>query len=169
MQLVDAQQARRILDRIVGYKLSPLLWKKLSRRWLSAGRVQSVAVRLIVEREREITKFTKEQYFTIEGEFIPPAGGNDAVLKANLISKDGIKYEKSLVFDLFDGKYTATKTTITDKTQAEVIIRDLAAPFTVTAVDKKEVKRTPLPPFTTSTLQQEAGRELYFRLKKPCR
>ncbi|KKU86529.1 MAG: topoisomerase I protein [Candidatus Gottesmanbacteria bacterium GW2011_GWA2_47_9] len=162
MKLVDAQQARRVLDRLVGYKLSPLLWQKLSKRWLSAGRVQSVAVRLIVEREREIAKFTNEEYWTIEGVFNPRA----AEVIAQLISKDGVKYEKTLAFDLFDGKYTTTTSAINTQSSADGIVRDLKPPFTVSAVDKKEVKRYPYPPYTTSTLQQDAGRKLYFSAKK---
>ncbi len=162
LKLVDAQQARRILDRLVGYKLSPLLWKKLSKRWLSAGRVQSVAVRLIVEREREIEKFTKQEYWTIEGIF----NAHNQAIVAELSAKDGVKYEETLTFNLFDGTYTTTKTSITDHAMAGGIINDLKPPFTVSAVDKKEIKRSPAPPFTTSTLQQDAGRRLYFSAKK---
>ncbi|MBI3385797.1 type I DNA topoisomerase [Candidatus Gottesmanbacteria bacterium] len=162
--LVDAQQARRVLDRLVGYKLSPLLWQKLSRRWLSAGRVQSVAVRLVVEREREIARFQSQEYWTIEGTFRPANPTNEVV--ANLVSKNGEKYEKTLVYELFDGKYTTTSTTITNEGQAKEIAADLASPFTVNAVDKKEVKRSPAPPYTTSTLQQDAGRRLYFSAKR---
>ena len=159
LKLVDAQQARRVLDRLVGYKLSPLLWQKLSKRWLSAGRVQSVAVRLIVEREREIERFTKKEFWTIAGVF-------DQGITAELVSKDGVKYEITLSFDLFDGKYTTTSSTINDQKSADGIVADLKAPFTVSAVDKKEVKRFPAPPYTTSTLQQDAGRKLYFSAKK---
>lgn len=162
MQLVDAQQARRILDRLVGYKLSPLLWSKLGKNWLSAGRVQSVTVRLIVEREREIKKFKSEEYWTIEGVFKT----DGKTLTAQLVKKNGVKYEQSVTYDLFDGKYTTTKTTIGDQKQAAEIIRDLKPPFIVSAVDRKEVRRFPPPPFTTSTLQQEAGRRFYFSSKK---
>lgn len=161
VKLVDAQQARRVLDRLVGYKLSPLLWKKLSKRWLSAGRVQSVAVRLIVEREREIQKFQSQEYWTIEGIF-----GATQDIHAQLISKDGVKYERALTFDLFDGKYTTTSSTIESEQIAKTIIADLKSPFVVSAVDKKEVHRSPPAPFTTSTLQQDAGRRLYFSSKK---
>ncbi len=161
-KLVDAQQARRILDRLVGYKLSPLLWQKLSRRWLSAGRVQSVAVRLIVEREREIAKFQREEFWVIEGVF----GLTNKEIRAQLISKDGNKYEEMVAFELFDGKYTTTKTSIKTEQTARDIIADTKEPYTVTAVDKKEIKRYPAPPFTTSTLQQEAGRRLYFSAKR---
>lgn len=163
VQLVNAQQARRVLDRLVGYTLSPLLWKKLSKRWLSAGRVQSVAVRLIVEREREIQKFEAREYWTIAGQF---AGDGKDDLTAALVSKDGEKYEKTLVFELFDGKYTTTSSSIVDGQSAKLIIDDLRAPFTVSAVDKKEVKRNPGAPYTTSTLQQDAARKLYFSSKK---
>lgn len=156
--LVDAQQARRVLDRLVGYKLSPLLWKKLSKRWLSAGRVQSVAVRLIVEREREIMKFQVKEYWTIEGNF------GDII--AHLVSKDGKKYEMMLSFSLFDSTYTTTTSTIDSKQKAENILHDLKPPFVVSAVDKKEIKRSPAPPYTTSTLQQDAGRKLYFSAKR---
>ncbi|MEK7119202.1 MAG: DNA topoisomerase, partial [Patescibacteria group bacterium] len=197
MQLVDAQQARRVLDRLVGYKLSPLLWQKLSKRWLSAGRVQSVVVRLIVEREREIAKFGKEEFWTITGNFLTSAAevarpnstpdtGNQHIkedqkkldsgsgagmtkrdeIVAQLISKDGVKYEKTLTFDLFDGKYTTTSSTNNKQQIANSIIEDLKAPFVVSAVDKKEVRRHPAAPLTTSTLQQDAGRRLYFSAKK---
>ena len=158
-KLVDAQQARRVLDRLVGYKLSPLLWKKLSKRWLSAGRVQSVAVRLIVEREREIEKFQKDAFWTIEGIFIPD-------LSAQLVAKANTTYEKTLTFDLFDGKYTCVSSAIRSEQEAKSIIADFVSPFTVSAVDTKEVKRYPAPPYTTSTLQQDAGRKLYFSSKK---
>lgn len=158
VKLVDAQQARRVLDRLVGYKLSPLLWQKLSRRWLSAGRVQSVAVRLIVEREREIEKFQSQEYWTIGGVF--------GEIHAQLVSKDGVKYEKILEYDLFDGKYTTKTSSLSRQQLAEEIIKDLKSPFTVSGVDKKEIRRYPAPPYTTSTLQQDAGRRLYFSSKR---
>ncbi|MBI5019461.1 type I DNA topoisomerase [Candidatus Gottesmanbacteria bacterium] len=162
LQLVDAQQARRVLDRLVGYKLSPLLWKKLSKRWLSAGRVQSVAVRLIVEREREIQKFASVEFWTIAGEF----GSGGQMLTAALVSHDGVKYEKPLTFTLFDGTYTTMSSLIPDEASAKAVIQDLSKPYTVSAVDKKEVRRNPAAPYTTSTLQQDAGRKLYFSSKK---
>jgi len=158
-KLVSAQQARRILDRLVGYKLSPILWQKLSKRWLSAGRVQSVAVRLLVEREREIEKFTKEPYWTIEGDFSGP-------ITAQLISHNEEIYEKQIILQLFDGKYTTTSSTIISEDQANAIIEDLKKPYTVSAVEKKEISRNPSPAYTTSTLQQDAGRRLYFSSKK---
>ncbi len=160
-KLVDAQQARRVLDRLVGYKLSPLLWQKLSRRWLSAGRVQSVAVRLVVEREREIAKFQAQEYWTIEGEFNPAK-----VVRASLVSKNGEKYEKTLEYQLFDGTYRTTSTTIASEEAAKAIVADFKAPFTVSSVDKKEIRRSPPPPYTTSTMQQDAGRRLYFSAKR---
>ncbi len=164
--LVDAQQARRVLDRLVGYKLSPLLWQKLSRRWLSAGRVQSVAVRLIVEREREIEKFIKEEYWTIEGIFESKVESQKSKVNASLVSKDGVKYEKITTLELFDGKYTTTSSTINNQQTTNNIVQDLKAPYAVSAVDKKEVKRSPYPPYTTSTLQQDAGRRLGFSAKR---
>ncbi|MBM3283820.1 type I DNA topoisomerase [Candidatus Gottesmanbacteria bacterium] len=162
MQLVDAQQARRILDRLVGYKLSPILWNKIGRRWLSAGRVQSVTVRLIVEREREIEKFKTEEYWVIDGVF--KTDGQE--LTASLVAKDQIKYEETVIIDLFDGKYSTGKTSIGSQQAAEKIIADFRSPYTVSAVDRKETRRFPSPPFTTSTLQQEAGRRLYFSAKR---
>ncbi len=167
-QLVNAQQARRVLDRLVGYKLSPLLWKKLSRSWLSAGRVQSVALRLIVEREREIEKFKKEEYWVISGNFqrTQSPKTNDQDILAELVAKDGVKYEQTQKLKLFDGEFTFSKTSIADKDTADKIITDLKAPFTVTAVDKKETKRNPPPPYTTSALQIDAGRRLGFTSKK---
>lgn len=161
-QLIDAQQARRVLDRLVGYGLSPMLWRKLSRRWLSAGRVQSVAVRLIVEREREIQKFQKLEFWDIEGTF--KAAKEPFIAK--LVSKDGIKYEQSETVQLFDGTYTYRQTTIFTKDTVDQIIADLLAPFTVSAVDKKEVKRNPAPPYTTSALQIDAGRKLGYSAKR---
>lgn len=142
--LVDAQQARRILDRLVGYELSPLLWKKV-RYGLSAGRVQSVAVRLIVEREREIKAFKPEEYWSIEAYY----------------KHDGKDFDAQLA------KIADKKAQIPDKKTAEKILESLEdAAHKAAELDKKEVKRTPPPPFTTSTLQQEAARKLGFSVKK---
>lgn len=163
MDLVAAQQARRILDRLVGYNLSPLLWKKLSRKWLSAGRVQSVTVRLIVERERERERFQKEQYFTIDGMFATP---QKDFLTATLVSHNGNRYETTVKHELFDGVYTVTKTSIRTEQEANDLIHTLQPPFTVSSVQKKEIKRSSPAPYTTSTLQQDAGRRLYFSAKK---
>lgn len=167
LPLVDAQQARRILDRLVGYKLSPLLWQKLSKKWLSAGRVQSVTVRLIVEREREREKFKSVEYFTIDGVFKSQnSERNDQEITAQLVSKDNVKYESTLAFDLFDGKYTTSVTSIQSEQHANSIIADFKGPFTVSAIDKKEIRRSPSAPYTTSTLQQDAGRKLSYSSKK---
>lgn len=163
MRLVDAQQARRILDRLVGYTLSPLLWKKLSRRWLSAGRVQSVATRLIVERERARARFVKESYWTISAEFSTSDGHR---FIADLVAYNGVPYEQSVTIPLFDGLYTVTKTTIPDEASAKRIIDDIQAPFTLLSVDTKDVRRSPPPPYTTSSLQQDAGRRLGLSSKK---
>jgi|Deesub1362A_J573_1020465.scaffolds.fasta_scaffold00165_4 DNA topoisomerase-1 len=156
MNKVDAQQARRILDRLVGYGLSPLLWKKV-RRGLSAGRVQSVAVRLIVEREREIESFKKEEYWSITAELegtAPPA------FKARLY-----KYGDKLVInrDAPEGQ----RFLITNKESADRIAAEVrTGEFTLDKIDKRLRKRTPPPPFITSTLQQEAARKLGFTAKK---
>ena len=164
MQLVDSQQARRVLDRLVGYKLSPLLQKKLSRNWLSAGRVQSITVRLIVEREREIEKFRKEEYWVISSQFT--VHSSQKSIAAKLVAKDGVKYEQSQSIKLFDGNYTYTKTSIANKGTVDQIVRDFKSPFTVSAVDKKEIKRSPPPPFTTASLQIDAGRRLGYSSRK---
>ena len=137
--LVDAQQARRVLDRIVGYQLSPLLWKKI-RPGLSAGRVQSVAMRLVAEREKEITDFVPQEYWTLDGSLKNHAG---ALFTAHYYGKGGKKYEPSSEGD----------------TQAIMDeLREL--PFTVSSVKRADKQRSPAPPFTTSTLQQEASRKL---------
>ncbi len=146
MNLVNAQQARRILDRIVGYKISPFLWKKVAKG-LSAGRVQSVAVRLIVEREREIEKFIAQEYWGIE-----------ALLKK-------INKEFNAVLIKKDGK-TLDKLEIKNKTGADKILQDLnGASYIVGSVEKKETKKYPAPPFTTSTLQQAAWQRFKFSAK----
>lgn len=145
MDLVNAQQARRILDRIVGYELSPLLWKKV-RRGLSAGRVQSVAVRLICERENEIREFVSEEFWTITGQFLSEKKES---FQAKLAAQSGKKIE------------------IKDESAAKKIEADLRqSRFSVTDVKKKERLRYPAPPFTTSSLQQEAARKLGYTAKK---
>jgi len=146
MNLVDAQQARRILDRIVGYKLSPFLWKKIAKG-LSAGRVQSVAVKLVVEREREREKFIKEEYWSIEA----------------LLKNDGKEFRSFLTKK--DGKPIG-KMDVKSEKEAKDIVDDLAgAKYKVVSVEKREAKKNPLPPFTTSTLQQEAWKRLHFPAK----
>ncbi|MBN8191475.1 type I DNA topoisomerase [Bacillus sp. NTK074B] len=144
MDLVDAQQARRVLDRLVGYNISPLLWKKV-KKGLSAGRVQSVAVRLIIDRENEIKDFTPEEYWSIEAEFTK---GNDT-FQASFYGIDGKKVELKTEDDVKD-----------------VLGKVKGKSFEVNKVTKKERKRNPAPPFTTSSLQQEAARKLNFRAKK---
>lgn len=149
MDLVNAQQARRVLDRIVGYKLSPFLWKKVARR-LSAGRVQSVAVRLVVEREREIEKFIPQEYWTIET-LLKKLKSREGEFKALLIKKD---------------RKIIPKLGIKTKKEANKIVKDLkGAEYKVTNIERKETKRNPLPPFTTSTLQQEAWKRFGFPAK----
>jgi DNA topoisomerase-1 len=147
LNLVNAQQARRILDRIVGYNLSPFLWKKV-KRGLSAGRVQSAAVRIIVDREDEIRAFNPEEYWTIDA--------------TELLTQNSKKP--------FDAKFYGDKKgkiDITSKEQADIIMAKIKdGSFIVTAVKKSERKRSPAPPFTTSTLQQEASKRLNFQAKK---
>lgn len=156
---VEAQQARRILDRLVGYNLSPFLWKKV-RRGLSAGRVQSVAVKLIVDREREIESFNKEEYWTIESLLAPKIEGANAQFWARLY-----KYNDSLVInrDAEEGK----RFLITNAEAAQQIADEIKdKEFYLSKIDKKLRKRSPSPPFITSTLQQEAARRLRFPAKK---
>lgn len=150
--LVDAQQARRILDRIVGYELSPLLWKKVGRG-LSAGRVQSVALRLIVEREREIRKFVPQEYWTIEAKLSPESGDESGKIFKSKLEKIG-----------------GEKADLKNKEEARVV-RDeiLKSSFQVDKVEKKERKRRPQAPFTTSKLQQEAYNRLGFPAAKTMR
>ena len=137
--LVNAQQARRVLDRLVGYELSPVLWKKI-KPGLSAGRVQSVAVRLIVEREREIEAFSPEASFRIKAEF-KTEGGNTVAARLN--------------------------NTFPTKAAAETFLKqNIGADFSVADLTKKPAKKSPAPPFTTSTLQQEASRKLYFSVSR---
>jgi DNA topoisomerase-1 len=150
INLVDAQQARRVLDRLVGYELSPFLWRKVARG-LSAGRVQSVIVRLIVEREREIEKFIPQEYWSIEA-MLAKKKGNDAAFLSKLVKKDG---------------ETLDKFAVPAAAEAEKIVTDLGgAAWTVESVESKKVHRSPQPPFTTSTLQQEANNRYGFSAKQ---
>ncbi len=148
--LVDAQQARRALDYLVGFNLSPLLWRKI-RRGLSAGRVQSPALRMIVEREEEIERFVRKEYWTIDA----LTEKNAAVFKARLSHYQGKKLEQ---FDL-DSKRVAHKT-------RDALLKAAHGALTVRKVEKKQRKRNPTPPFTTSTLQQEASRKLGFSARR---
>ena len=146
LDLVNAQQARRILDRIVGYKLSPFLWKKV-KRGLSAGRVQSVAVRLIVDREKEVKEFVPQEYWSIDAKFTAPSSRK--VFAAKLSAIDGKKAE------------------IANKEQSDEILKRLEnAVYTVTDVKKRVTKKQPAPPFITSTLQQEASKRMGFQAKR---
>jgi DNA topoisomerase-1 len=162
LNLVDAQQARRILDRLVGYELSPFLWKKI-RKGLSAGRVQSVALRFIVEREREIEKFKTEGFWAISATLKPKTGENFA---ADLVEKNGEKIEKIQSLKLFAGNYKSKKTIIDSQKLADATTAELdKSKFKVESIEKKETSRSPLPPFTTSTLQQSAINSLGFSSK----
>ena len=156
--LVNAQTARRVLDRLVGYKLSPLLWSKV-RRGLSAGRVQSIALRLIVEREREIEKFKKEPYYTINVKLKTENVKEGTDFELIEINKE--KIEVSNKIELYDGQYSYAKTTIDSQEKADQITSALnKKQFEVADVAKKEMRRTPPPPYTTSTLQQDGARRM---------
>src|SRR5947199_6175725 len=145
VNLVEAQQARRILDRLVGYKISPLLWDKV-RRGLSAGRVQTVALRLIVEREREIKAFERQEYWTI-----------DVALNA----------KKPPILNARLNKVKDANPEIANEASATGIVNDLnSADYIVRSVGTREKKRNPVPPFITSTLQQESSRKLRVNLKR---
>lgn len=147
MNLVDAQQARRVLDRIVGYQISPLLWKKI-KKGLSAGRVQSVVMRLIVDREREIEAFNPEEYWSIE---------------LKLTNEKGKLPFKAK----FYGNAAGKKIPLSDEEQTQKIVEALkTSDYTVTKLTRKETKRKSAPPFTTSTLQQEASRKLNFTSRR---
>lgn len=150
MHRVDAQQARRILDRLVGYELSPFLWRKVTKG-LSAGRVQSVAVRLIVEREREIQAFVPIEYWSIEAT-LHPHGDASAFFTAHCVKK---------------GDQAIDKHDIKNQEQARLIVDALeSASYAVSSLVKKDVKKSPLPPYTTSTLQQDAYRRLRYSPKQ---
>lgn len=151
--LVSAQTARRVLDRLVGYQISPVLWKKV-RRGLSAGRVQSVALRLLVEREREIEKFGKESYFTIH----VLLKNKEQNTEFELFEINGEKLEVKKTLQLYDGDYTFAKTIVDTQEKADKIVSLLRhRAFAVTDVATRQSKRSPYPPFTTSTLQQQAA------------
>ncbi|HZE86620.1 MAG TPA: type I DNA topoisomerase [Methylomirabilota bacterium] len=155
--LVDAQTARRVLDRLVGYQLSPLLWKKV-RRGLSAGRVQSVALRLLVEREREIEKFGKENYFTIHGMFVQDKANKKEPTEFTLLEIKGEKIDIQQKLNLYDGEYSFGKTIITSREQADSLLdQSKKQEYIVGEVNMRESKRSPYPPFTTSSLQQQAA------------
>ncbi|KKQ72551.1 MAG: topoisomerase protein, partial [Berkelbacteria bacterium GW2011_GWB1_38_5] len=147
LSLVSAQQARRILDRLVGYKLSPFLWRKVAQG-LSAGRVQSVAVGLVVEKEREIEKFNSQEYWSIEA----------------ILSKGNLEF-KAILTEI-DGKKVSKLDIKNEKTSQEIIKNLEKADYEVQDIKKDQKKRYPSPPFTTSTLQQEASTKLGFSAKQ---
>ncbi|MBI4506751.1 MAG: type I DNA topoisomerase [Chloroflexi bacterium] len=153
LQLVEAQQARRVLDRLVGYSLSPLLRKKVARRNVSAGRVQSVALRLVVEREREIEAFKPEEYWTLDAELAKaPSRARRQAFRAGLVQIRGEKAE------------------LRGEAETQAVVDDLAgARYVVADVRQREVQRQPAAPFTTSTLQQEAARKLGFSATRTMR
>lgn len=148
INMVNAQQGRRVLDRLVGYSLSPILWRKV-RRGLSAGRVQSVAVRLIVERETEIEAFKKENYWKVNVDF---------GFIADLFKVEGKQFLTSSKIKLFDGEYSFSKSMFVAEDQAKSFVASLTKDFVVSFVESRETSRSPLPPFTTSKLQQMAAR-----------
>ncbi len=152
MDLVKAQQARRILDRIVGYELSPLLWKKTGKNWLSAGRVQTVGVRLIVEREKERTIFKQEPYVLMSGQFT--VEGHEVAAKLKKLQD--VPIEVSQTAKLYAGEYTFTKTIITKETMEETKKNLLCTTYQVKDMKETVSNRYPTPPYTTSSLQQDA-------------
>ena len=146
IDLVDAQQARRILDRLIGYKLSPFISQKI-RRGLSAGRVQSVALRLVVDREEEIRAFQPEEYWSIDAKFTDPP--SKKVFAAAIYGRAGKKIK------------------ISNKEESDKVLLDLeGAEYIVASVKKGTRKKSPTPPFITSTLQQEASRRLSFQARR---
>ena len=146
MDLVDAQQARRVLDRLVGYSISPILWRKV-KKGLSAGRVQSVALKLIIDRENAIRHFKPQEYWTIDGNF---KKGREKEFKAAFVGENGKKVD---LHNNDDVKQVLAKI-------------DKKAPFQINKVTRRERRRQPQPPFTTSTMQQDANRQLHFRTRK---
>jgi DNA topoisomerase-1 len=149
MKLVNAQQARRVLDRLVGYKISPLLWKKV-KRGTSAGRVQSVALKMVVDREREVQDFVPTEYWSIEAELARKEDEAKRTVKASLLARWG---EKELP--------------IPNQDEADILTADLEpAEYVVAAIRRRNQRRRPSPPFTTSTLQQEASRKLRFTARR---
>ncbi len=165
-RLVDAQEARRILDRLYGYEVSPVLWKKV-RQGLSAGRVQSPATRILVERERERMRFVAASYWDIEGTFAP-AGDRPSTFGANLVALDGKRLASGKDFD--DRGELSGDVVRLDEAAARQLAVELAdRSFAVRSVEAKPFTRKPHPPFRTSTLQQEAGRKLRFAAARTMR
>jgi len=163
-RLVDAQETRRILDRLYGYEVSPVVWKRV-RPKLSAGRVQSPAVRLVVERERERIAFTAASYWDVEGRFAVDAGG----FGATLVALEGTRVATGKDFDR-SGVVTKADVVVLDREGAEAAVTVFAAAdFVIRSVESKPFRRSPYPPFRTSTLQQEAGRKLRFGSQRTMR
>ncbi|SEQ31170.1 DNA topoisomerase I [Lentzea xinjiangensis] len=167
--LVDAQETRRILDRLYGYEVSPVLWKKVMPK-LSAGRVQSVATRLVVERERERMKFVSASYWDISAQMDAGADAQPRQFGARLVAVDGTRLATGRDFGS-DGKLTGrADVVVLDEAQARAIATGLQdAPVKVSSVEEKPYSRKPYPPFMTSTLQQEAGRKLRFSADRTMR
>jgi DNA topoisomerase-1 len=166
LNLVDAQQARRVLDRLVGYELSPFLWKKI-RRGLSAGRVQSMALRIISEREKEIEKFKSEKFWNINLRLKTQKETADNEFSAELVKQNDTKIEAVTTLKLFAGDYKIKKTILDKEKLATTIIADLEkCQYVVSDVTKRETKKTPPPPYTTSTLQQSAISNLGYSSKQ---
>ena len=162
--LVNAQQTRRVLDRLVGYQISPLLWDKV-RRGLSAGRVQTVAVRLIVEREREIAGFKPVEYWTLEAQLHPEKRSNDG-FKAKFVGVEGEPARVANGKDK-DGKDQFISNALPDKAQMDAVLKALEkASWTVADVKYREQQRRPLPPFITSQLQRDASSKLGFNVRR---
>ncbi len=165
--LVEAQETRRLVDRLFGYQISPLLWKKI-RPKLSAGRVQSVAVRLVVERERERMRFISAGYWDLQGNF---QAKTDAAFDANLVRLDGKRIASGKDFDPDTGQLKQSKSAqptvhVQEQQAKELAARLQGRDVKVLSLEKKPYKQRPAPPFTTSTLQQEAGRKLRFTAKR---
>ena len=166
LNLVDAQQARRVLDRLVGYELSPFLWKKI-RRGLSAGRVQSMALRIISEREKEIEKFKSEKFWNVDLRLKTQKETSDNEFSAELIKQNDTKIEAVTTLKLFAGDYKIKKTILDKAKLATAIVADLEkCQYVVSDVTKRETKKTPPPPYTTSTLQQSAISSLGYSSKQ---
>lgn len=165
--LVHAQQARRVIDRLVGYKLSPLLWAKI-QSGLSAGRVQSVAVRLLTERAREIQDFKSEGYWTLTSRLEKP--GQSPLFDAKLSLWKGEKVETTRTYDLFSEQYRVKATTLGGAEDVDKVCAAIkGGAFKVVKVEKKEVRRRPAPPFSTSTLQQAASQRMGFAAERTMR
>lgn len=165
--LVDAQKARRVLDRLVGYKLSPLLWEKI-RYGLSAGRVQSVALRLLVEREKEREEFKLKKYWTVTADLVPESTNKH--LEAELVKIKDKNIHLREKIDLFAGSYSPSLTTINSAEQAKKIVKDLQGEdYKIADIEKKKTKRSPNPPFITASMQRAASSIYSFSGKRTMR